>query len=125
MNAPGNGFHVNWSVKPDDQKKQESMIAGVLDKIVPMTVFFNPVDASYERLGQMKAPRFVSWSRENRSQLVRIPAAAKEYRRAELRRSAFSSESIPNRPQIVFTRLSFRMRPAIVALCDKLEKNLA
>lgn len=82
---PGNGFHVNWSVKPDDGKKQESMIAGVLDKIVPMTVFFNPVEASYERLGQRKAPRFVSWSRENRSQLVRIPAAQKEYRRAELR----------------------------------------
>ncbi len=82
---PGNGFHVNWSVKPDDEKKQESMIAGVLDKIVPMTVFFNPVEASYERLGQRKAPRFVSWSRENRSQLVRIPAAQKEYRRAELR----------------------------------------
>ena len=33
----------------------------------------------------MKAPRFVSWSRENRSQLVRIPAASGEYRRAELR----------------------------------------
>ena len=83
--APGNGFHLNWSVKPDDQKKQESMIAGVLAKIVPMTVFFNPTEASYERLGQQKAPRFVSWSRENRSQLVRIPAAQKEYRRAELR----------------------------------------
>ena len=98
LNAPGNGFHVNWSVKPDDQKKQESMIAGVLDKIVPMTVFFNPVDASYERLGQMKAPRFVSWSRENRSQLVRIPAAAKEYRRAELR----SPDPAAN-PYIAFT----------------------
>ena len=98
LNAPGNGFHINWSVKPDDQKKQESMIAGVLDKIVPMTVFFNPVDASYERLGQMKAPRFVSWSRENRSQLVRIPAAAKEYRRAELR----SPDPAAN-PYIAFT----------------------
>ena len=96
--APGNGFHVNWSVKPDDQKKQESMIAGVLDKIVPMTVFFNPVDASYERLGQRKAPRFVSWSRENRSQLVRIPAAEKEYRRAELR----SPDPAAN-PYIAFT----------------------
>ena len=95
---PGNGFHVNWSVKPDDGKKQESMIAGVLDKIVPMTVFFNPVKSSYERLGQRKAPRFVSWSRENRSQLVRIPAAQKEYRRAELR----SPDPAAN-PYIAFT----------------------
>lgn len=83
--APGNGFHINWSVKPDNEKKQEHMIAGVLEKIVPMTVFLNPTEESFKRLGQMKAPRFVSWSRENRSQLIRIPAAEKEYRRAELR----------------------------------------
>jgi len=83
--VPGNGFHINISVRPDDGKKQENMIAGILDKIVPMTVFLNPSEGSYARLGQMKAPRYVSWSRENRSQLVRIPAAEKEYRRAELR----------------------------------------
>ena len=81
----GNGFHINISVRPDDGKKQENMIAGILDKIIPMTVFLNPTEGSYARLGQMKAPRYVSWSRENRSQLVRIPAAEKEYRRAELR----------------------------------------
>lgn len=83
--VPGNGFHINWSVRPENDKTQESMIAGVLEKAIPMTVFLNPTEASYHRLGQMKAPRFVSWSRENRSQLVRIPAAEKEYRRAELR----------------------------------------
>ena len=81
----GNGFHINISVRPDDGKKQENMIAGILEKIIPMTVFLNPTEGSYARLGQMKAPRYVSWSRENRSQLVRIPAAEKEYRRAELR----------------------------------------
>ncbi|MBO4283301.1 MAG: glutamine synthetase [Clostridia bacterium] len=83
--VPGNGFHINWSVKPDNEKKLENMIAGILEKIVPMTVFLNSTEGSYARLGQMKAPRFVSWSHENRSQLVRIPAAEKEYRRAELR----------------------------------------
>ncbi len=84
--APGNGFHINCSVKPDDgAENQERMIAGILAKIVPMTVFLNPTERSFARLGQMKAPRYVSWSRENRSQLVRIPAAVKEYRRAELR----------------------------------------
>ncbi len=50
-----------------------------------MTVFLNPTAQSYERLGQMKAPKYVSWSHENRSQLVRVPAAEGEYRRAELR----------------------------------------
>ncbi len=98
--APGNGFHINWSAKPDDEKKQGNMIAGVLAKIVPMTVFLNPNEESYKRLGQMKAPRFVSWSRENRSQLVRIPAAEKEYRRAELR----SPDPAAN-PYLAFTLL--------------------
>lgn len=85
-NAPGNGFHINWSVKPDAQSENlKRMIAGVLDKAIPMTVFLNPTPGSYRRLGQMKAPAFVSWSPENRSQLIRIPAAEKEYRRAELR----------------------------------------
>ena len=84
--APGNGFHINCSVKPDaSPAKLRQMIAGVLDKSAPSTLFFNPSDHSYERLGQMKAPRYVSWSAENRSQLIRIPAASGEYRRAELR----------------------------------------
>ena len=45
----------------------------------------NPTEASYARLGRNKAPKYVSWSSENRSQLVRVPAAAGEFRRAELR----------------------------------------
>ena len=83
---PGNGFHINMSVRPDDSsEKLTHMIAGVLDRAIPATVFLDPVENSYKRLGQRKAPRYVSWSAENRSQLVRIPAASKEFRRAELR----------------------------------------
>ena len=86
-NKPGNGFHINVSVQPDESSKNLcQMIAGVLEKAVPMTVFLDPTEASYRRLGNMKAPRYVSWSAQNRSQFVRIPAAAtREYRRAELR----------------------------------------
>ena len=83
---PGNGFHINMSVRPDDSsEKLTHMIAGVLDRTIPATVFLDPAEDSYKRLGQRKAPRYVSWSAENRSQLVRIPAASKEFRRAELR----------------------------------------
>ena len=83
---PGNGFHINMSVRPDDSsEKLTHMIAGVLDRAIPTTVFLDPTEDSYKRLGQRKAPRYVSWSAENRSQLVRIPAASKEFRRAELR----------------------------------------
>ena len=84
--APGNGFHINCSIKPDENMRaQDRTVAGILEKIAPMTVFLNPTEKSYDRLGQMKAPKYISWSKENRSQLIRIPAAQDEYRRAELR----------------------------------------
>lgn len=83
---PGSGFHINMSVKAADGSDQLcAMIAGVLDKVEEMTLFLNPTESSYERFGSNKAPGYVSWSSENRSQLVRVPAAAGEYRRAELR----------------------------------------
>ncbi len=85
-NLPGNGFHINVSVKPHrDDGVFSAMIAGILRRAGEMTAFLNPLEGSYRRLGSHKAPRYVSWSGENRSQLVRIPAAAGEYRRAELR----------------------------------------
>ena len=83
---PGNGFHVNISVEPsDDTERMEHMIAGILDRVPEMTLFLNPTENSYKRFGLSKAPGYVSWSHENRSQLIRIPAAIGEYRRAELR----------------------------------------
>lgn len=85
-NEPGNGFHINMSVKPNEASENLCyMIAGVLDKVEEMTAFLNPTENSYKRFGQSKAPGYISWSGENRSQLVRIPAAVGEYRRAELR----------------------------------------
>ena len=85
-NAPGNGFHINMSLRPfEDEEMFRRMIAGILENVRPMTAFLNPTDNSYRRLGQNKAPGYISWSAENRSQLVRIPAAVGEYRRAELR----------------------------------------
>ena len=61
------------------------LIAGILDKVSDMTVFLNSTESSYLRFGSNKAPKYISWSSENRSQLVRIPAAIGEYRRVELR----------------------------------------
>ena len=83
--APGNGFHINMSVRPTDNKTFNSMIAGILKNVKAMTAFLNPVPTSYLRLGSNKAPGYISWSAQNRSQLVRIPAALGEYKRAELR----------------------------------------
>lgn len=83
---PGNGFHINISVKSSDNTDYMNyMIAAILDKVADMTVFLNPTENSYQRFGSNKAPKYISWSSENRSQLVRVPAAAGKYQRAELR----------------------------------------
>ena len=83
---PGNGFHINISVKSSDNTDNTNyMIAAILDKISDITVFLNPTENSYQRFGANKAPGYISWSSENRSQLVRVPAAAGKYQRVELR----------------------------------------
>ncbi len=82
---PGSGFHINISVRGGGEAAMEHMMAGILDVMPEITVFLNPTDRSYHRLGVRKAPKFISWSSNNRSQLLRIPAAAGEYRRCELR----------------------------------------
>ena len=48
-------------------------------------MFTNPLPNSYQRFGCDEAPRYVSWSRQNRSQLVRIPMVKGDSCRMELR----------------------------------------
>ena len=84
--CPGNGFHINISVNGNDSSELfRQMMAGILEHIREMTLFLNPIKESYQRFGLHKAPKYISWSSENRSQLIRIPAAFGEYRRCELR----------------------------------------
>ncbi len=119
---PGNGFHINMSVKPDDEKRFQCMIAGILDHVGEMTAFLNPGEDSYKRLGKRKAPGYISWSRENRSQLIRIPAAVGEYKRAELR----SPDPTAN-PYLAFTLLIYAGLDGIkkgTGLPDPVDLNL-
>ncbi len=91
----GSGLHINISISMDGQNLFEgdiapesiagSFMAGVLAHSRALTVFTNPLPNSYLRFGCDEAPRFVSWSRQNRSQLVRIPVAHGESCRMELR----------------------------------------
>jgi len=92
----GSGLHINLSLskngynvfKLDDNehsRETKSFIAGVLQKTPEITAFLNPLPNSYERLGSYEAPRYVSWSYGNRSQLIRIPSARGERFRMELR----------------------------------------
>lgn len=71
----GNGFHISISVNSNDGKDvMPEFIAGVLAHIEEMTAFLNPVHNSYDRLGSDKAPKYVGWGRQNRTQLIRVPA---------------------------------------------------
>jgi len=120
---PGNGFHINMSLRPfPGEGVFSSMIAGILRHAGAMTAFLNPSEASYRRLGHHKAPGYVSWSRENRSQLVRIPAAVGEFRRAELR----SPDPAAN-PYLAFALMIYAALDGItekLALCDPADRNL-
>ena len=84
IDQPGSGFHINLSVSGPEENSQ-AVMAGILRRVEEMTLFLNPTDQSYRRLGSHKAPRFISWSTDNRSMLIRIPAASGEYKRMELR----------------------------------------
>lgn len=70
---PGNGMHINISVENHEELMMPFM-AGILNRIEEMTLFLNPIKDSYKRLGKDKAPQYISWSYQNRNQLIRIPA---------------------------------------------------
>lgn len=74
----GNGFHINMSTN----SHMDEFMSGILNHIKEITLFLNPTENSYDRLGEDKAPKYVSWGYNNRSTLIRIPAGNK---RLELR----------------------------------------
>lgn len=99
----GNGMHINISARYQGEALSPlRLVPGLLHRIRELTLFLNPSQDSYARLGRDKAPAYISWSEENRSQLVRVPAAAAEYRRLELR----SPDSMAN-PYLAFGLLIY------------------
>lgn len=82
---PGSGMHINVSPVSADKDCFYAFMAGIIEHIKDMTLFMDPIPASYDRLGGHKAPKFITWSPENRSQLIRIPAADASRTRIELR----------------------------------------
>lgn len=87
---PGSGMHINISykkLKADDKTDYlPYMLGGIMKHIEEMTYYLNPVEESYERLGEFKAPKYVCWGKENRSALVRVPSS-KDNKRFEIRSS--------------------------------------
>lgn len=118
----GSGFHINVSVQGSGEVVMHRTMGGILKHIGDMTLFLNPTDRSYQRLGSHKAPKYISWSNDNRSQLIRVPAAAGEYRRFELR----SADCTAN-PYLAFALLIWAGLDGIlnnIALPEKSNVNL-
>lgn len=113
----GNGLHINISVNRldggDSEEINRYFMAGVLAHIKELSVYLNPSEDSYKRLGELKAPKYISWSHQNRSQLIRIPAANGAYKRFELR----SADPSAN-PYIAFALL---IRAGLDGINNKLE----
>lgn len=115
----GNGFHINISIKNAELSEEENALlrkhfmAGVLAHAREITAFLNPTEESYRRLGKNKAPRYVTWSGENRSQFIRVPATnSEQLRRMEVR----SADPMAN-PYLSFALL-------VKAGLDGIEKNI-
>jgi len=124
LDATGSGMHVNISlaqngknifknVEEGHSKVAESFIAGILAKTAEITSFLNPLTNSYERFGKFEAPKYISWSHQNRSQLIRIPAASGDRLRMELR-----SPDPSMNPYLSFTLI-------IAAGLDGIEREMA
>ena len=103
----GNGLHVNISLEKDGKnifasggRDAGAFIAGVMNRAAETAAFTNPLPQSYERLGCCEAPKYITWSRGNRSQLIRVPYADEAGRRIELR-----SPDPSCNPYIVFALL--------------------
>lgn len=67
----GSALHITVSTKSQSGEDVTDLaIAGILHNIPGMTVFLNPTPESFDRFGQHKAPKYITWSENNRAQLV-------------------------------------------------------
>ena len=82
----GSALHITISVKSNaGDDVTDSAIAGILHNIAGMSVFLNPTAGSFLRFGQHKAPKYITWSENNRAQLVSIRFNESGSRCAQLR----------------------------------------
>ena len=96
LESSGSGLHINLSLHREGKNLftafqqspdplAASFLAGILRRMREITAFANPLPSSYRRLGLFEAPAAVTWSCQNRSQLVRVPAAFGPDCRMEIR----------------------------------------
>ena len=71
--CPGNGYHISiFAKRENDGDMALQAAAGIMENIRDMTIFLNPSDGSYSRLGSSTAPDRVNWSSDGESELMYI-----------------------------------------------------
>lgn len=78
--APGNGLHILMSTHrgeqnliTEDKEFADSFMAGIINRMRDITIFLNCRRDSYDRLGYLEAPKYITWSMQNNSRLFRVP----------------------------------------------------
>ena len=100
QDQPGNGYHINlYAADKDGNDLALHAAAGILEVARDITIFLNPTDDSYSRLGSSSAPDRADWSAEGNSELMYIESFNGRTR-AELR-----SPDASCNPYLVFALL--------------------
>ena len=100
QDQPGNGYHINlYAADKDGNDLALHAAAGILEVARDITIFLNPTDDSYSRLGSSSAPDRADWSAEGKSELMYIESFNGRTR-AELR-----SPDASCNPYLVFALL--------------------
>jgi len=110
---PGNGYHINiYAVDAEGNDMVKYVAAGIIRIIKEITIFLNPKDASYARLGNAMAPDKVNWSSAGESELIHIDTYRGQTR-VELR-----SPDAEGNPYLVYALL---IRAGLEGIREKLE----
>ncbi len=106
VGCPGNGYHINlYAEDKDGNDVAKFAAAGIIEKIKDMTLFLNPTEGSYSRLGNNLAPDKINWSSAGESELMYIETF-KEKTRAELRSPDASSNPYLAYALLIYAGLS-------------------
>ena len=96
INENGSGLYFNFIIcdnkinlfeepKMVDKEIVHKFIAGIMNRIKEITLFLNPITNSYSRFGSYNAPKYITWSHKNLSQLIKLTIRNDEYKNIKLR----------------------------------------
>lgn len=93
LSESGSGLHINLSLYKnnenifsdiDNNSNARSFIEGVLCKTAEMTIFLNSITNSFERIGQCDAPAHISWTKQNRFNMITTPCSVSDNNHIEI-----------------------------------------